>query len=547
MEERPSDSTAQEERGHGVSRRRLLVGAGAGALGATILASCQPATGPNAPSATVAASPAAPSALSAAAGAQAMNMKQLGYNDLQSRSTYQPTILKYPGDRYILFTGHHTLDVDPVTKAPLPSRNPLTGKDEESGTSLVDVTDPANPKLLAHIPVPNGKGGGAQMVRAVLGSGLPVKDTKVYMLRSYASAAHEIWDVTDPANPKDVLTVRNGNPLIGAQTGAPGALAGTHKSWWEPDTGIAYVVGARGDDQAKGWRSGNHIMIFDLGDPSKPKFIRDWALDGQQPGGKIPPYFESVPSIHGPISTGPAGNRVYFAYGTGSNGVLQIVDRAKLLSSPPDDFKTAEVGRLVQNPDNGVHTSFPLGKYTVPDRAIDTGNAKAQTRDIVALTSEATAHFGDEPRHIVRFVDVTVEGRPEVVSTFQVLASSGGSGDQNFIDRGGRFGPHATNEEFGPPFYQKVVFVSYFNAGVRAIDVRDPFNPKELAFFIPPTTSATDKRAGKFKGQDNVARTVVQTNNVATDDRGNIYIVDRANTGLHVLQLSGNAAEILAK
>jgi hypothetical protein len=236
---------------------------------------------------------------------------------------------------------------------------------------------------------------------------------------------------------------------------------------------------------------------------------------------------------------------VYFAYGTGSNGVLQIVDRAKLLSSPTTDFTSAEVGRLVQNPDNGVHTSFPLGKYTVPDRAIDTGNAKAQTRDIVALTSEATAQFGDEPRHIVRFVDVTNEGRPEVISTFQVLASSGGPGDQNFIDRGGRFGPHATNEEFGAPFYQKVVFVSYFNAGVRAIDVRDPYHPKEIAFLIPPTTSATDKRVGKFKGQDNVARTVVQTNNVTTDDRGNIYIVDRANTGMHVLQLSGAAAELI--
>jgi len=38
---------------------------------------------------------------------------------------------------------------------------------------------------------------------------------------------------------------------------------------------------------------------------------------------------------------------------------------------------------------------------------------------------------------------------------------------------------------------------------------------------------------------------VVQTNNVATDDRGYIYIVDRANTGLHILQLSGDAREII--
>jgi hypothetical protein len=36
----------------------------------------------------------------------------------------------------------------------------------------------------------------------------------------------------------------------------------------------------------------------------------------------------------------------------------------------------------------------------------------------------------------------------------------------------------------------------------------------------------------------------VQTNNVATDDRGFIYIADRANSGMHVLKLTGEAARI---
>jgi hypothetical protein len=33
----------------------------------------------------------------------------------------------------------------------------------------------------------------------------------------------------------------------------------------------------------------------------------------------------------------------------------------------------------------------------------------------------------------------------------------------------------------------------------------------------------------------------IQTNNVDVDDRGYIYIVDRADTGLHILELSGEA------
>jgi len=497
------------------------------------------------------------------------NMALVGFNDLQNRSTYQP-VVHQQGVRYILYAGHHALGTNPVTNAPLPSFNPLTGMNEPNGTSLVDVSDPRNPVLLSHIPVGTPvkppavpTAGGAQMVRVCDGSTLPIHDNKVYMLRTYTgsvanTSAHEIWDTTNPSKPLPVRTVAGGNPVIGN-------LIDTHKSWWECDTGIAYIVGNRATDPALGWKPGNHIMIFDLSNPASPVFIRDWALDGQQPGGVIPPNFTSVPPIHGPISTGPnntntnpiAGTgatlgRVYFAYGIGSNGVMQIVDRDKLLPPPfgktglacgvtCTDYKTAEIGRLVMNPDNGAHTSWPLGTMTVPDFVTGTGNdAGRTTRDIVVVTSEAGGAFCSEFRHLTFMTDVTTEGRPQSVSTFQVPAASDG-----FCFRGGRFGPHATNEEFGPPFYQNITFISYFNAGVRAVDVRDPYNPQEVGFYIPAVTADTDLRCGTLNGVPNVCPQVIQTNNVATDNRGFIYIVDRANTGLHILRLTGKALGIV--
>ena len=39
-------------------------------------------------------------------------------------------------------------------------------------------------------------------------------------------------------------------------------------------------------------------------------------------------------------------------------------------------------------------------------------------------------------------------------------------------------------------------------------------------------------------------RRAIQTNNVEVDDRGYIYIVDRANTGMHILELGGAARQV---
>src|SRR5882724_12104507 len=113
---------------------------------------------------------------------EASNMKLVGYNDLQARSAYQPTI-HHQGDRWIAYVGHH----GGTDEIPAPV-NPMTERAEPNGTSIVDVTDPAKPKYLAHIPGLEGKyeGGGAQMVRVCDGKGLPKGDPNaVYMLRTF--------------------------------------------------------------------------------------------------------------------------------------------------------------------------------------------------------------------------------------------------------------------------------------------------------------------------------------------------------------------------
>ena len=198
--------------------------------------------------------------------AESLNMRLVGYSDLQARTAYQPTIQKQ-GNRWIAYVGHHGDH----------KLNPLTGQMEDNGTSILDVTDPKKPKYLAHLPGDKGKAeqGGAQMVRICSGADLPKADkSKFYMLRVFGNQAHEIWDVTEPAKPSLLTTVVKG-------------LKDTHKNFWECDTGIAYLVS--GHPQ---WRTNRMTQIYDLSDPAHPVFIRDFGLVGQQPVAVSPNPFQ---------------------------------------------------------------------------------------------------------------------------------------------------------------------------------------------------------------------------------------------------------------
>jgi hypothetical protein len=445
---------------------------------------------------------------------EASDMRLVGHNDLQARSAYQPTIHRQ-GDRYIAYIGHHG-----GTEAVRKPVNPTNGQAEFNGTSILDVTDPAKPVYLFHLPGQEGtyEQGGAQMTRVCDGLNLPRGERDaVYLLRTFGGQGHEIWNVADAKAPK--LVTR----LMG--------LKDTHKSWWECDTGIAYLVSG-----VETWRTRRMTEVYDLSDPSKPVKIREFGLAGQEPGAS-----GTVPTeLHGMISMGPQANRIYFAYGTNKGGVLQIVDREKLLNGPkeptPDNLRHPVVGQLDMSPLVGAHTVFPLGNMPIADFAKDkTGSV----RNMVMIVDESLVNEcqAAEARQMVWFADASIESRPMIVSNYTPQDTG------NFCERGGRFGAHSSNESMAPVFYKKLVFVTFFNAGVRAIDIRNPYRPKEVGYFIPAITEATDKRCIKVDGQDR-CKVAIQSNNVETDDRGYIYVVDRANTGLHILEVTGEARRI---
>ncbi len=282
-------------------------------------------------------------------------------------------------------------------------------------------------------------------------------------------------------------------------------------------------------------------QVYDLSDPAEPRFIRNFGLPGQQPGA---PENEAmaIHDLHGPIAV---GNRIYFGYGTFLNGVIQIVDRDKLIRGNPavaDPFEPTDenltypvITTMFTGPRLGAHTAFPVLGIDVDEFA---DNTEGGTRDMLLVVGESLRNECLENRQMMYMVDITDETLPWPVGNYQVPEESG-----DFCERGGRFGTHSSNESMTPIYYKRIVFLAYFNGGVRAVDIRDPWAPKEIGYYIPPITEATTQRCVNVEGVEQ-CKTAIQTNNLEIDNRGYVYAVDRANTGLHIVELTGAARDV---
>lgn len=401
---------------------------------------------------------------------ESLNVRLIGHNDLQGRESLQ-IVLK---SNYA-YVGHHKGE----------ELNPLTGKVEFNGTTILEVADPANPKIVKHIPGYEGANSRAvQVVEKYF-------DGRDYLLRNQEAdefTGFEIWDITERLNPKMVSKI--------------GSLQSAHKSWWDAQTGYAYLSG-----EWPGWR-GRHLIIYDLKNPQDPKFVLNWGLPGQHPEDPPPPARGL--SLHHPVIS---GNRAYLSYlGGGDMVILDITNKKDPKMLAHLDFSP---------PFSGIHTTSPFSSMKVPNFTEGFGDV----RDFLVISEEAhdARYKCQEIRKQLYIVDATTETNPLPVATFKVP-------DGDFCQRGGRFGPHQFAEtKDGEIIGGSLLYVAYFSAGLRIVDIYNPFRPKETGYYIPETTDKTKPRLKK----------VIQTNDVDLDYRGLIYITDRAGTGLHVLEHTG--------
>ena len=391
---------------------------------------------------------------------EADHVRLIGHCDLQGREALQ-VVLK--GN--FAYVGHHQGN----------HINPLTGKMEPSGTTIIDVSEPSRPRILSHIPgYPGAESRAVQVVEKHY-------DGRDYLLRNQESrefTGFEIWDISDRSRPRRVSTL--------------GSLQAAHKGWWDGKTGFAYLSGT-----ASGWR-GQHLIVYDLKNPHRPQFVSNWGLPGQRPGD---PQTSGV-SLHHPVVS---GNRAYLSYLFG--GDVVILDVA-------DPSSPKQVAHLDFSPPfSGTHTTVPFSRMKVPNFTAGFGDI----RDFLVISEEAFSSNCQELRKQLYIVDATEETHPVPIATFKVP-------DGDFCKRGGRFGPHQFAEtRDGEIIGGSLLYIAYFNAGLRVVDISDPFKPTEVGYYIPDTK----------KGR------AIQTNDVDLDYRGLIYITDRAGAGLHIVEYLG--------
>lgn len=399
---------------------------------------------------------------SQALSTEARNVKLLGWSDLQGRKALQ-VVLK--GD--FAYVGHHAGE----------AYNPITGKNEANGTSIINVSDPSKPEIITHIPgYPGAESRAVQVVERF-------HQDRDYLLRNQESrefTGFEVWDITDRSHPVRISTI---DPLDVA-----------HKSWWDDKTGYAYISGTW-----PGWL-GRHLIIYDLKDPHNPKFVSNWGFPDQRPGAPS----SGGRGLHHPVIS---GNRAYLSYLFG--GDVAILD----ISRPEEPQMIAHMD--FSPPFSGTHTTVPFLQRKVPDFSPGMGDV----RDFLVVSEEAFAANCRELRRQIYVVDATDESRPLPIATFKVP-------DGDFCARGGRFGPHQFAEtRDGKLIDGNLLFIAYFNAGLRVVDISNPFKPVEVGYYVPEATQANRN---------------IQTNDVDLDHRGFIYITDRSGSGMHILEYQGN-------
>lgn len=295
------------------------------------------------------------------------------------------------------------------------------------------------------------------------------------------SAGMAVYDIADPANPRRISFL----PVDGV---------GVHRLWY---TGGRWAYASVLPDGYTDYI----FRVIDLADPVRPRWAGSWHLPGMHTAGGEVPGWDAVRwryALHHAIID---GDTAYASWRDGGLTLLDVSDR--------------EAPRLIAHRNwsppfgGGTHTALPLPR-----------------RELLVVADEAVAdHLADGLKNVWMF-DIREPANPMSIATFPQ------PDEADYGSKGGHFGPHNLHENRPGTFVSEyLVFATYQNAGVRAMDITDPYRPLEVGAFVPgDPTRMVDPRPARPP--------VIQTADVTVTDTGLVFVTDY-NAGLYSLQYHG--------
>jgi len=294
-------------------------------------------------------------------------------------------------------------------------------------TSLLDVSEPASPRLLARIPVTPG----THSHKARLCGATLIINREAYGGVERGSLGLGFFDVTDPRRPREIGFFETGGG------------AGVHR--FEADCVRKLVYGGMSAD---GYR-GALVRIVNFADPRRPAEVGRWWLPGQwTAGGESSSGAFSSYRVHHPNRL---GDRLYAALWMDGFAILDIAD----IATP----RTVSLTNYPRPSGAPTHTALPVG------HAI-------QGRRWLVLFDEDLGGGCERPARM-RMADITDERRPILAGEFQPPAPARCEG---------RSGAHQPHEYVGK---DNLVYAAWFNRGLRIVDISAPTRPVEVGHYIP--------------------------------------------------------------
>jgi hypothetical protein len=351
----------------------------------------------------------------------------------------------------------------------------------------VDVTDPRKPRVIVQTDLPHPK----MRSNSLEASGDIMAVAYQVSTPGMKPAGFELFDISDPEKPRSISTFDASGP----------SSRGCHQLWFVDGETVHMSCGDP-DLKPRNPKDDQVYRSVDVRNPSQPVALGRWHLPGTMESDseasprRLPAKFDQGFRAHNTNVYPQRPDRCYLGYIDGGIMILDIADKAhpKLVShwsnSPPY---------------NGFnHTVLPLFE-----------------RGLLLVTDECVQKDGADWPKLVWVLDARDEKNLVSIGTLPV------SGVKPNLHRGGRCGAHNLHEN--PPAKgvwrsDDIVLGTFFNAGVRAYDIRDPYEPKEIASFVPPAPQGSPVGTA-------------QINDVLVDDRGVVFAVDRHSGGLYCLEM----------